>query len=335
MVLLGSAGAHAASAPTVRVDDDRVQCPHAAFTDIGEVLQAVGHGGTVQVCPGTYVGTHGLVDGRLTGLTGNAADVRLILHLRGCPEDPLFPTAILNMTAGSTLENVTLHARRDDDTCPTPFDVVVTTGSVPFAEAAGIDNVRFHGNGILVGDDDQAFEPGTVIVRHSTYFGGGGDAVRLQMAGSRARVSDSLLDGGGGSGVFADEGTSVEVARNEIRDFGTGVVLGSDAGGIVRENDISRSDVGIATFSDPRTRVNVARNTVHDNRDVGILAASAGAKFVQNVARRNGTVGSGLLGPFDCRDLSSGNGTAGTANTWLDNIGATASPPGICVPPVT
>jgi len=33
---------------------------------------------------------------------------------------------------------------------------------------------------------------------------------------------------------------------------------------------------------------------------------------------------------FDCRDLSSGSGTSGTANTWSNNTGVTSSPPGLC-----
>jgi len=33
---------------------------------------------------------------------------------------------------------------------------------------------------------------------------------------------------------------------------------------------------------------------------------------------------------FDCQDTSAGSGTAGTANTWQGDKGATSSPPGIC-----
>jgi hypothetical protein len=33
---------------------------------------------------------------------------------------------------------------------------------------------------------------------------------------------------------------------------------------------------------------------------------------------------------YDCEDLSSGGGTAGTADTWKNNKGATANPAAIC-----
>jgi hypothetical protein len=42
-------------------------------------------------------------------------------------------------------------------------------------------------------------------------------------------------------------------------------------------------------------------------------------------------------GEFDCQDESKGesatDGTAGTENTWQENVGATADPAGICSPP--
>jgi hypothetical protein len=45
-----------------------------------------------------------------------------------------------------------------------------------------------------------------------------------------------------------------------------------------------------------------------------------------------GPVGA-LFGLLDCQDVSpAATGTAGTANTWLDNVGATDKPDGICSP---
>ena len=38
---------------------------------------------------------------------------------------------------------------------------------------------------------------------------------------------------------------------------------------------------------------------------------------------------------WDCQDESTGTGTAGTANTWTDNLGGTSSPAGLCSPPPT
>jgi len=38
---------------------------------------------------------------------------------------------------------------------------------------------------------------------------------------------------------------------------------------------------------------------------------------------------------WDCQDESAGTGTAGTANTWTDNLGGTSPPAGLCSPPPT
>ena len=47
-------GASPAAAATLRVDDDRAQCPDAAFTTVQSAVTAAGSGDRVQVCPATY-----------------------------------------------------------------------------------------------------------------------------------------------------------------------------------------------------------------------------------------------------------------------------------------
>jgi parallel beta-helix repeat protein len=64
-------------------------------------------------------------------------------------------------------------------------------------------------------------------------------------------------------------------------------------------------------------------NTVTGN-GYGIYAGpgSSGNTFRSNTASENPT--------GDCADISSGSGTAGTANTWMKNEGAVATPDLIC-----
>lgn len=38
----------------ILVDDDKVQCPNAAFTSIQTAVSAAHSGDTIRVCPGTY-----------------------------------------------------------------------------------------------------------------------------------------------------------------------------------------------------------------------------------------------------------------------------------------
>lgn len=44
-----------ASAPQIVVDDDRVECPNAAFTRIQDAVDAAAPGSQIRVCKGTYV----------------------------------------------------------------------------------------------------------------------------------------------------------------------------------------------------------------------------------------------------------------------------------------
>jgi nitrous oxidase accessory protein NosD len=80
------------------------------------------------------------------------------------------------------------------------------------------------------------------------------------------------------------------------------------------------------------TNVVVRKNKVAHAQMAGIHLGpeTAGTLVERNQARDNHP---------DCKDVSTlggppGAGTAGTANTWRENVGATPDPPGICGPPV-
>ena len=87
--------------------------------------------------------------------------------------------------------------------------------------------------------------------------------------------------------------------------------------------------------TDPKapTDVVVRRNKVSHAQLAGLHfgPGTAGLLADRNTALDNGEV--------DCRDVSTlggppGTGTAGTANTWQGNVGASDEPHGICSPPV-
>ena len=78
----------------------------------------------------------------------------------------------------------------------------------------------------------------------------------------------------------------------------------------------------------------VTGNTVSENEVEGsgtfgirveahILGGGAGGNTVSENEVENS-------GGTDCTDNTSGGGTAGTANTWTENEGATSSPAGLC-----
>ena len=95
-------------------------------------------------------------------------------------------------------------------------------------------------------------------------------------------------------------------------------VSGSASNGIWLANDVFGSTAA------PIVDNLIEGNTVSGAAGSGIRVGSgaSGNAFVDNTSS-----GSGEL---DCLDETVGFGTAATANSWLGNLGATSSPPGLC-----
>jgi len=87
---------------------------------------------------------------------------------------------------------------------------------------------------------------------------------------------------------------------------------------------------GIDVSADDFAAVSVRNNTV-TNTGVGAFPPSDGILFdsVTHGNQIRGNTASGNV-PNDCEDNSVGSGTAGTANTWVNNNGVTDNPNGIC-----
>lgn len=167
-----------------------------------------------------------------------------------------------------------------------------------------------------------------------------GSETFASLAGSvNSTITDNKIKGDGtASAIFAGGNTSgLVVSKNKIKDARRGVrfCAATCAGGA------------------PATGVQVARNKIKDVVEDGIVANPASltnSVIVDNDVRENGrdgiriedTTTPGNAGnlfwnnhahgnlAFDCRDQTTGVGTAGTANTWQHNKGKTSSPPEIC-----
>jgi hypothetical protein len=89
---LGFAAAPAQAASLV-VDDNRVECPSAAFTSIQAAVDAAAAGDTIAVCAGTYVegdgGTQALVITKSLAIRGTGAD-SVFIQPNGGPDNSIF-----------------------------------------------------------------------------------------------------------------------------------------------------------------------------------------------------------------------------------------------------
>ncbi len=102
-----------------------------------------------------------------------------------------------------------------------------------------------------------------------------------------------------------------QVSKNTIKGFaGNGIVAGpASSAGTLNGSLISRNDV---------------EENGNDGILIGPATFSGYNMFFDNKAEGNRV--------FDCADETTGTFTAGTYNTWFNNVGNTSSPTGLCTP---
>ena len=126
------------------------------------------------------------------------------------------------------------------------------------------------------------------------------------------------------TGVYAYQSDSTSTVNNNAVVGSTfdGITLDTSTGTSVQNNRSQSNDQGVGVYT--TMNATLSNNQAKNNRSNGFYAYfdTSGNTFQNDQAR-----GSGM---FDCRDDSSGGGTAGTANFWLNDQGTTSSPAGIC-----
>ena len=126
------------------------------------------------------------------------------------------------------------------------------------------------------------------------------------------------------TGVYAYQSDSTSTVNNNAVVGSTfdGITLDTSTGTPVQNNRSQSNDQGVGVYT--TMNATLSNNQAKNNRSNGFYAYfdTSGNTFQNDQAR-----GSGM---FDCRDDSSGGGTAGTANFWLNDQGTTSSPAGIC-----
>jgi parallel beta-helix repeat protein len=124
------------------------------------------------------------------------------------------------------------------------------------------------------------------------------------------------------TGIYAYVSATTVEKNAVVRSTYDGITVDTSQGAQVQHNKTEQNDQGIGVYGTMNAMLD--NNQAKDNGSNGFFADSGTSS---NTFQDNKASGSGL---FDCRDDSTGTGTAGTANSWLNDMGQTSMPTGIC-----
>ena len=173
---------------------------------------------------------------------------------------------------------------------------------------------------------------------------------RVRITGNdvKARVGDRQFPGPASAIRIGARTADVVVDKNKVRSASGNGIDVTNAGErgrpaaaprnvAVLENKVEHAQLlGIDVSASARGQYEVRGNRALANGNVGIHLGprTDDVQVTANLALGNG---SGRPTDFDCQDESrgegAGDGTAGTENTWQDNVGVRAAPRGICAAP--
>jgi len=170
------------------------------------------------------------------------------------------------------------------------------------------------------------FTPGTVTVENNKVFDN--DVNVYTFASSTAvKIKNNEAYGATFDGFDVVSSSGVTLENNKAHDNDVdGFYLNDTAGGNTLKNNSATSNGEDGINLDDADDNTLTDNKTNSNVRDGVHAASTSTN---NTIQKNDAKTNTM---FDCRDMSVGGGTAGTANFWLMDKGATSSPPGICKP---
>jgi parallel beta-helix repeat protein len=176
---------------------------------------------------------------------------------------------------------------------------VVSTGILLFSPGAvTVENNKVYANDVNVYD---FLSSTAVALKNNETFGGTFDGFDV-VSSSGVTLENNKAHDNAFDGIYLnDTGSGNTLKNNELKSNG--------------EDGINLDGASNNTLKDNKTNGN-ARDGVH-------AGSSSTGNTIQNNDAKSNT-------QFDCRDLSAGAGTAGTANFWLNDKGVTSSPLGLC-----
>lgn len=332
------------------VDDDGAECPNAAFSRIQDAVNAAGPGDQVKVCPGTYQEQVRIPAGKDGLRLFSQVPLKAVIK---APLVMIQPNSIVLIQDARdvTIRQFTITGPYTFSGCAPPLDrhtgVRVINGSATL-EGNHITEIRDanpalfgcqDGIGILVGRQFEG-QIGTATIRNNQidrYQKGG---IVVDNTGSYALVTQNEISGEGLSNIIAQNGVQVgrgasaDVDHNRISknlfkrvgssDTAAGVLLFETSAHVSTDhNDVFQNGVGI-DIDENAVGLVIAHNNVHENMDNGVAAFT---DSLQNQIAHNKAFNNT---PVDCYDETVGTGTAGTANFWVHDMGATENRPGLC-----
>lgn len=206
-------------------------------------------------------------------------------------------------------------------------------GDNSFSELLITKNKWVQGGGIeLRRVTHESVAPGfSIVISENKIFDSQGISLQLRNV-TDVLAQNNTMRGGGASGIAVNEDNdNVRIADNKISLYAVaGVKIGSlrqpftplaDGVEVVGNEIVDNANGLLVDYAENNA---IHHNKLDDNERVGIgLAFDAVGQAISDNEIRGNAGG-------DALDASTGSGTAGTANTWLNNQGSQSSPPGLC-----
>jgi hypothetical protein len=329
------------------VDDDRAQCPNAAFTSIQAAVVASGPGDLIRVCPGLYLEQVDIGPGH-DGLTlFSQQPLQAVIKAPPVMSEP-GDIVRVHGAQNVTLRQFTIAGPLPDllfCSTTTRTGVRVDQGASATLRDNHITEVRStspalrgcqNGIAVLVGRNFES-TVGTAWITHNAIDRYQKGAIVVDNAGSFATIDHNDISHGppdviviAPNGIQVSRGAGADVDHNVVTEntggaSGTGVLIYQAGTGLVDvdHNEVFRNDDGISLYD--TDQASISHNDSHDQLFYDGLYADSGS--TGNTIDHNDAF---LNAEHDCHDDSAGAGTGGTANFWIQDKGDTQNRPELC-----
>lgn len=188
---------------------------------------------------------------------------------------------------------------------------------------AEIQNNYLTGNLNAVVIDTFLTTPSDVLITHNESIDDGAIAV---FNSTNVGVKYNKVRNSAGSGIVLRNVSPGEVAFNDLQTGGpnrNGISLVAASQILVKSNRVTGFQLNGVRLGGSSNNNTVETNRSHDNGQAGMrLTEMSSGNTIRNNHMRGNVP--------DCFDDTTGSGTAGTANFWINDMGETQNRPGLC-----